>query len=81
MKQNTTRCRAEKDEDMEMEVDISDSSASGSGDEDNGSKEVTHVSTSLTMNVVDLTLDQFLDIVDDRVPSPMTTSSPCSGEH
>ena len=63
-----------KGEDVEMEVGILDSSVLSLGDEDNGSKEVTHVSTSLTMNTMDLTLDQSLVTMDDRVTSPMTPS-------
>lgn len=58
----------------EEEVEVFDSSRSGSGDVIKGRKEMTHVSTSIGLGCVDLTRDQFPDIVD-RVPSPITISS------
>ncbi len=59
----------------EEKVEVSDSSKSSSGDVIKGRKEMTHVSITIGLGCVDLTRDQLPDNVD-RVPSPITISSP-----
>ena len=66
IKQKTSHYGVGNNEDNEVEV--SESSRSSSGGVTKGSKEMTHVSASITMGCVDLTQDQFLDMVE-RAPS------------
>lgn len=58
----------------EEEVEVSDSSQSGSGGGIK-EKEMTHVSTTIGLGCVELIRDQFPETMD-RVPSPVTISSP-----